>query len=161
MPLHAEKRLLPYSCEQLFDLVVGIEKYPEFLPWCLAARIRSRRDNVIIADLVIGFRMFRERFTSEVTIERPRRIDVSYTEGPLRYLHNHWSFEATSEGHCLIDFHVDFAFRSALLERLIGVVFHEAVRRMVDAFEGRAKALYGPPLPVPRALTPQRAPGEG
>src|SRR6266446_8869643 len=143
MPTHAEKRVLPYTAEQLFDLVADVERYPEFLPWCVGARIRERRDDLVVADLLIGFRMFRERFTSRVTLDRPRRVDVAYSDGPFRYLANHWIFEPV-EGGCRIDFFVDFEFRSAILQKLIGVLFNEAVRRMVAAFEARAKALYGP-----------------
>ncbi len=143
MPRHTETRVLPYTPEQLFALVVDIERYPEFLPWCVAARIRERKPNLIIADLVIGFRMFRERFTSRVTLDPPDRIDVAYAEGPFRYLRNHWSF-AKAEGGCLVDFFVDFEFSSRILQKLIGVFFTEAVRRMVGAFERRARELYGP-----------------
>jgi coenzyme Q-binding protein COQ10 len=143
MPTHAEQRVLPYTAEQLFDLVADVERYPEFLPWCMGARIRERRDNLIVADLLIGFRMFRERFTSKVTLDRPRRVDVAYSDGPFRYLANHWIFEPV-EGGCRIDFFVDFEFRSAILQKLIGVLFNEAVRRMVAAFEARARTLYGP-----------------
>ena len=153
MPTHAEKRLLPYSQEQLFELVADIDRYPEFLPWCVATRIRSRTGKIVIADLVIGFKMFRERFTSEVTLARPDRIDVRYTHGPLRYLNNHWIFRPADDGQCVIDFYVDFEFRSYLLQKMIGVVFHEAVRRMVDSFERRAGALYG------TDLTPRVQPG--
>ncbi len=145
MPTHAEKRVLGYSPKQLFDLVADIERYPEFLPWCLNARIRRRENNVVIADLVIGFKVFRERFTSKVALQPERsRIDVTYTEGPFRYLNNHWVFEDHPEG-CAIDFYVDFEFHSRLLQKAIQPLFSEAVRRMVAAFEGRARALYGPP----------------
>ena len=144
MPTHAEKRVLSYTPEQLFALVADIERYPEFLPWCLAARVKERRADLIVADLVIGFRMFRERFTSRVRLDPPRRIDVAYTEGPFRYLDNHWVFEP-SPGGCRIDFFVDFEFKSRILQRLIEVLFSEAVRRMVTAFEHRAEALYGRP----------------
>ncbi|MGH6933552.1 MAG: type II toxin-antitoxin system RatA family toxin [Dongiaceae bacterium] len=144
MPTHAEKRAMPYRPEQMFDLVADIERYPEFLPWCVAARIRERRDDVVVADLVIGFKMIRERFTSRVHLDRPGlRIDVTYTDGPFRRLNNHWIFEPADGGGCLIDFYVDFEFRSQLLQRLIGALFNEAVRRMVQAFEGRARRLYG------------------
>jgi coenzyme Q-binding protein COQ10 len=143
MPTHAEKKVLPYTPEQLFDLVADVERYPEFLPWAVAARIRSREGNVVTADLVIGFKMFRERFTSRVVLDRARRIDVSYTEGPFKYLDNHWLFEPMQGGGTCIDFFVDFEFRSAILQRLIGMLFNEAVRRMVHAFETRARQLYG------------------
>lgn len=129
----------------MFDLVADIESYPEFLPWCVGARIRKRQGNLIVADLVIGFKMFRERFTSEVTLnEADCRIDVRYTQGPFKYLNNHWIFENHPEG-CAIDFYVDFEFKSRLLQRVIQTLFHEAVRRMVAAFEARARALYGEP----------------
>lgn len=142
---HAEKRVLPYSAEQLFDLVADIERYPEFLPWCIGARIRSRSENVIVADLIIGFKGIREKFTSEVTLNRPElRIDVKYREGPFRYLNNHWIFNDRSDGSCEIDFFVDFEFRSRILQKIMGVLFNEAVRRMVGAFEARAAQLYGP-----------------
>jgi len=144
MPTHAEKRTLPYRPDQLFDLVAEIERYPEFLPWCRAARIRKREGDVIFADLVIGWKMIRESFTSRVTLQKPGRIDVSYHEGPFKYLNNHWTFEPLPGGGCRIDFYVDFEFRSRVLQKLIGVLFNEAVRRMVHAFEERARALYGP-----------------
>jgi len=145
MPTHAEQRLLPYTQEQLFDLVADVERYPEFLPWCLGARIRERSATVITADLLIGFRMVRERFTSRVVLDRPGRIDVSYTDGPFRYLNNHWDFIARPGGQCLIDFYVDFEFRSRMLQKIIGLLFNEAVKRMVGAFEARARQLYGAP----------------
>lgn len=143
MPTHAEKRVLPYTPRQMFDLVADIESYPEFLPWCVGARIRERKGSVLIADLIIGFKMFRERFTSEVTLnEAEGRIDVRYTDGPFKYLNNHWIFEDHPKG-CAIDFYVDFEFKSRLLQRVIQTLFHEAVRRMVGAFEARARVLYG------------------
>ena len=142
MPTHAEKRILPYQPGQLYDLVADVERYPDFLPWCLAARVTERRDNVLLADLVIGFKMIREGFTSRVTLNpEASRIDVAYTKGPFRHLDNHWIFETHAEG-CLIDFYVDFEFRSRLLKRAISPLFNEAVRRMVGAFEARAEELY-------------------
>jgi coenzyme Q-binding protein COQ10 len=156
MPTHAEKRFLPYRPEQLFELVASVDRYPEFLPWCIAARIRTREAlpgtpprTLITADLVIGFRMVRERFTSRVTLTPPRRIDVSYSEGPFRYLNNHWIFDPVppspehAGGGTMLDFYVDFEFHSKLLQSLMSMLFNEAVKRMVAAFEGRAKQLYG------------------
>jgi coenzyme Q-binding protein COQ10 len=142
MPTHAEKRFLPYTPEQVFDLVADIERYPEFLPWCVGARIRERSDNVILGDLLIGWRMVREKFTSRVTLNRPGRIDVEYAEGPFKYLKNHWLLER-QPGGCLVDFYVDFEFRSRMLQSVFGALFNEAVKRMVSAFEKRAKELYG------------------
>jgi coenzyme Q-binding protein COQ10 len=153
MPTHAEQRLLPYSAEQLFDLVADVERYPEFLPWCLGARVRTREANIITADLLIGFKMVRERFTSRVVLDRPGNLHVSYTEGPFRYLNNHWRFLPRPEGGCIIDFYVDFEFRSRVLQKIIGVLFNEAVRRMVGAFEARARQLYGAADAGPAAMT--------
>lgn len=144
MANHAERRALPYTPEQMYALVADVERYPEFLPWCRAARITSRDGNIIYADLVIGFKMFRERFTSKVTLNEPDSIHVDYIKGPMHHLNNHWLFEPHEQG-CVIDFYVDFAFRSVILDRVIGVLFHEAARRMVSAFETRAKKLYGSP----------------
>ena len=143
MPTHAEQRILPYTPEQLFDLVADVARYPEFLPWCVASRIRSRDGDVFFADLVIGFKMVRERFTSKVTLSAPERIDVTYTEGPFHHLNNHWIFKPAPGGGTQLDFYVDFEFRSKLLQTLIGALFNEAVRMMVSAFEKRAGQLYG------------------
>ncbi len=142
MPTHAEERHLPFSQQQLFDLVADIERYPEFLPWCAACRVTKHEGRLIEADLLIGFKMVRERFTSRVTLSAPDRIDVEYLDGPFRYLNNHWVFKPTEDG-CVIDFYIDFEFRSRLLQRLMGPLFNEAVRRMVSAFDSRARALYG------------------
>ena len=154
MPTHAEQRVLPYTREQLFDLVADVERYPEFLPWCVAARVRRREPTLVVADLVIGFKMVRERFTSRVVLDPPERIDVSYAEGPFRYLNNHWLFEALPDGNTRIDFFVDFEFRSRVLQKIIEVLFNEAVRRMVAAFETRARQLYGGPQAAGDAVKP-------
>lgn len=145
MPTHAEKRVLPFSPEQMFDLVADVERYPEFLPWCVAARVRDHDGNAFIADMVIGFKMFRERFTTKDVLDRPRRIDVTYFEGPFKHLNNHWVFESDGAGGCRIDFYIDFEFHSRLLQRVIGALFNEAVRILVSSFEKRAIALYGRP----------------
>lgn len=144
MPTHAEQRFLPYAPEKLYDLVADIERYPEFLPWCVGARLLKRDGNVIHADLMIGFKMIRETFTSKVTLGAPDRIDVDYQKGPFRHLKNHWVFNPHPDG-CLIDFYIDFEFRSRILRNLIEPLFNEAVRRMVSAFEARARAVYGEP----------------
>ena len=145
MPTHAEKRVLPFTPEQLFDVVADIEKYPEFLPWCLATRIRRREGKVVHADMAIGFKMFRERFTTRDVLDPPRRIDVSYHDGPFKHLNNHWIFEPHGDGHCELDFYIDFEFHSRMFQKMMGMVFNEAVRIMVSAFEKRARAIYGSP----------------
>lgn len=145
MPTHAEKRVIPFTPEQLFAVVADIEKYPEFLPWCIATRIRRREGKVVHADMVIGFKMFRERFTTRDVLDPPRRIDVSYHDGPFKYLNNHWIFEPHGDGHCELDFYIDFEFHSRLFQKMVGVIFNEAVRIMVTAFEKRAREIYGSP----------------
>jgi coenzyme Q-binding protein COQ10 len=152
MPTYADRKLVGYRPEQLFDLVADVERYPEFLPWCVGARIRSRTPVELHADLTIGFGPFRETFGSKVLLERPRLIRVSYERGPFKYLNNQWVFIAHEDG-VQVDFWVDFEFRNVLLQKAIGVVFNEAVRLMVGAFVKRARDVYGPPfdaVPVPR-----------
>ena len=143
MPRHSETRHLPYTPEQLFDLVADVASYDEFLPWVVAVRIRSSSETETIADLIVGFSAFKERFTSKVVKERPERICVDYVEGPLKYLHNEWKFERAADGGTNVHFSVDFAFNSRLFETLAGQMFDRALRRMTGAFEQRAAALYG------------------
>jgi coenzyme Q-binding protein COQ10 len=143
MPRHTEKRHLPYTPEQLFDLVADVANYDKFLPWVVAVRIRSSSEEETVADLVVGFSAFKERFTSRVVKERPNKICVDYIEGPLKYLHNEWTFEPAEDGGTNLCFSVDFAFRSRLFESLAGQMFDRALRRMTGAFEQRAAALYG------------------
>ena len=150
MPTHAETRVVPYSADEMYALIADVARYPEFLPWCAAARIRDTRTNpdgtgVMDADLVISFKVYRERFGSRVSFyPAERRIDVEYLDGPFRHMQNRWRFHPKGERSCEVDFFVDFEFRSALLQRLIGLVFHEAMLRVVRAFERRAAVLYGP-----------------
>lgn len=144
MPTHAERQVVPYSPEQLFDLVADVGKYPQFLPWCVAARVRHNTGTELVADLTIGFGPFRESFTSRVTLDRPNRVTVKYENGPFRYLNNQWDFFPRGSG-TEVAFFVDFEFRSRILQAAIGVVFNEAVRRMVNAFRKRARDVYGPP----------------
>lgn len=138
MPTHAEKRYLPHAPADLYALVADIEKYPEFLPWCIALRVRKRTETMLTADMVIGFKLFRDSFTTRVTLAPSHRIDVEYLNGPFKYLNNHWIFADGEDGGCVIDFYVDFEFRSRLLQKAIGIVFNEAVTKMIDAFETRA-----------------------
>ncbi len=146
---YTERKLVPYAAKQLFDLVADVGKYPSFLPWCVGARVRSRTDDELVADLTIGFGPFRESFTSRVSLQHPNAtgfcaIQVKYENGPFKFLHNQWKFTPDAQG-CVVDFHVDFEFRSFILQKAIGAVFTEAVRMMVAAFLKRARAVYGPP----------------
>ncbi len=148
MPSHSEIKELPYTANQMYALVADVGKYPEFLPWTAAARIRSDVDKgdhrIMDADLVISFKVFRERFTSRVVLwPQARKIDTEYLDGPFKYMKSNWAFEDTEQG-CKVHFHVDFEFKNAILQKIIGVVFNEAMLRVVRAFETRAKDLYGP-----------------
>ena len=142
MPRHSETRFLPYTPDQLFDLVADVGSYDEFLPWVSAVRIRSNNEREMLADLIVGFNAFKDRFTSRVTKERPGHICVDYVEGPLKYLKNEWHFEPAPQG-TNVHFSVDFAFKSRIFEALAGQMFDRALRRMTGAFEQRAQQLYG------------------
>jgi len=144
MPRHAETRTLPYSPDQLFDLVADVGRYHEFLPWVSAVRIRSNSETEMVADLVVGFKALREKFTSRVAKHRPDSITVDYVDGPLKHLRNDWRFRPDGKGGTIVDFAVDFAFKNRLFEMLAGQVFDKALRKMTDAFETRASALYDP-----------------
>ncbi len=155
MPTHAEHKVLPYSPEQMFDLVADVGKYPTFLPWCAGARVKSHTDTQLVADLTIGFGPFRESFTSRVELDRPRQVQVKYENGPFRYLNNQWTFEPNPKG-CNVKFYVDFEFKSRVLQAAIGVVFNNAVKLMVNAFLKRAREVYGAPSAT-LAVTPPAA----
>lgn len=154
MPEHRETRTLPYTPAQIFALVADVERYPEFLPWCVACRIAARPSPTeFTADLAVGFKMVREQFTSRVSLTPYEHIRVIYIKGPFQHLENEWRFAPAPGGGTRIEFFLSFEFRSALLQTLIGALFEEAVRRMVAAFETRAKKLYGAPA-AGRTLTP-------
>ena len=146
MPEHKENRVVVYSAKQMYDLVADVESYPEFLPWCAAARINSvisdSPKEVISADLVISFKVFRERFCSEVKLNQNElSIQTKYLDGPFKYMNSTWNFNDCPEG-CIVNFFVDFEFKNKILQSIIGIVFKEAMQRVVRAFEERAKELY-------------------
>lgn len=143
MPHIVETRVLPWSAQQMFDLVADVGRYAEFLPWVVATRIRSDNETVMVADMLVGFSALREKFTSRVHKERPRAIRVEYIEGPLKRLENDWTFTPNADGGCTVGFCVDFTFRNAIFEKLAGQYLDSAFRKMVGAFEKRAEQLYG------------------
>ena len=143
MPGIREHRTVPYSAAQMFDLVADVARYREFLPWVVATRVRANSETEMVADMVVGFKNLRESFTSRVLKSRPGRIEVIYVDGPLRDLDNVWQFADLPEGGCRIDFDVQFSFRNRVFEALAGQYFDRAFRKMVEAFENRAHALYG------------------
>jgi coenzyme Q-binding protein COQ10 len=148
MTTHSETRTLPYTAQQMYDLVADVPSYPEFLPWTAAARVRARRragETVIMdADLVVSFKVFRERFGSRVTLwPADRRIETEYLDGPFKRMLSTWAFRDLPEGGCEVRFFVDFEFRNRLLQGAAGMFFHEAMLQIVRAFERRAEALHG------------------
>lgn len=143
MPGIRDSRELPYTPEQMYDLVADVGRYAEFLPWVIATRVRSDSEIEMVADMVVGFNALRERFTSRVEKHRPDFLRVHYVDGPLRDLDNQWRFTPVGEASCRVDFCVDFAFKSRVFEALAGQYFDRAFRRMVEAFEVRAAVLYG------------------
>ena len=142
MPRHHEVRALPYTPDQMYELVADVGSYDKFLPWVSAVRIRSDSESEMVADLMVGFKALREKFTSKVTKQRPNAIHVDYIDGPLRYLRNDWKFASDGKGGTLVDFAIDFEFKSRLFEMVAGQVFDRALRTMIGAFEARAAKLY-------------------
>lgn len=149
MPHHHETRPLPHTARQMYDLVADVARYPEFLPWNAAARIRSLTPmgdgrSVMEADLIISFKVFREKFASRVVLDPDRlRIETEYLDGPFRHMRSTWDFRDRAQAGCEVEFLVDFEMRNAILQKVVGVVFHEAMLRIVRAFEQRAARLYG------------------
>lgn len=143
MPGIRETRRLPYSAEQMFELVADVGRYGEFLPWVVATRVRSNSETEMVADMVVGFKSLRESFTSRVAKDRPHTIKVHYVDGPLSDLDNVWTFRAVDAHTCEIDFLVEFTFKNRLFEKIAGQYFDKAFRKMVEAFERRAEQLYG------------------
>jgi coenzyme Q-binding protein COQ10 len=142
---HIEQKLLPYTPEQMFALVADVDSYDQFVPWCIASRINKRESaSVFYADLVVGYKLFRERFSSKVIIDAPNEITIEYLKGPLKNLKNRWQFIRQPDNACLIDFSVEFEFSNIALQKLANMFFNEVVKRMVGAFEERAVNLYGP-----------------
>lgn len=143
MPQHTETRILPYTPQQVFDLVLDVAAYPRFLPWCQGSRIYDRTGDAFTADVLIGYKMIREKYTSRVHHRAPEQVRVEYLSGPFQHLQNTWDFVALPDGTCEVRFLIDFEFRNPVLRRLASAVFFEVVRRMVGAFETRAHQLYG------------------
>ncbi len=143
MPQHSETRPLPYSAAQMYGLVTDVSRYGDFLPWVSAVRVRSNSETEMLADLIVGFKGIRETFSSRVVKKRPTLVEVDYIDGPLKHLKNRWTFEDQPGGGCIVGFSVDFAFKSRIFETIAGQVFERALKKMTDAFVGRADALYG------------------
>ena len=142
MPRHEEQKVLPYPPEFIFDIVADVRKYPDFLPWCVASRVFREKPNDFHADVVIGFKVFRETWTSRVHLDKPNAVLVDYIKGPMKHLHNEWRFTPHADG-TLVDFVLDFEFENPIMQKVAGALFEEAVHRMVGAFEKRAAELAG------------------
>jgi coenzyme Q-binding protein COQ10 len=142
MPHHHERKALPFSAAQMYDLVTDVSRYHEFLPWVAAVRVRSDNDDEMLADMVVGFKALKETFSSRVLKTPKSKVVVDYLDGPMRHLHNQWLFEQTDTG-CIVDFTVDFSFSNRIFEALAGQYFSTAIRKMTDAFVQRAEVLYG------------------
>ncbi len=143
VPKHSESRALPFSADQMYDLVTDVARYSEFLPWVSGVRVRSDSESEMIADVIVGFKAIKENFTSRVFKDRPSHVHVDYLDGPLKYLSNDWRFHAARDGGCVVEFAVDFAFKNRVFEAVAGQYFDKALRKMTDAFVARAVVLYG------------------
>jgi len=143
MKKHIERKVLPYTQQQMFDLVADVGGYQDFAPWCVASRVtRQESDSVFYADLVVGYKFFRERFSSKVILDGPSGLHIEYQKGPLKHLSNYWVFEDNGDGSCTIDFSVEFEFQNSMLQGMAQMFFQEIIKRMVGAFEERAAELY-------------------
>lgn len=142
MPKHCKTIELPYSAQQIFDVVADVESYPLFLPWCLDLRITKREQDAILADLTVGYKFIRDSFSSRVCLNPAKSIEIEYLNGPMKNLENRWSFKDI-DGGCEVDFFIDFEFKSAVFEKIAGAFLEKGILRMTDAFKDRAKQLYG------------------
>ncbi|MCO6390663.1 type II toxin-antitoxin system RatA family toxin [Aliihoeflea aestuarii] len=147
MPQFETKRVVKHSPEQMFALVADVERYPEFLPMCEALSVRSRKERgdmtLLVADMTVGYKALRETFTSNVVLKpKENAIDVSYVDGPFRYLDNQWRFEALPDGGTTINFFIDYEFKSRILGAMMGTMFDRAFRMFAEAFEKRADKVY-------------------
>ncbi len=150
MPQFSTERRVPYSAEQMFDLVADVEKYPEFLPLCESLSVRTRKERegktVLVAEMSVGYKAIREIFTTQVFLNPPEKvIETKYVDGPFRYLSNRWTFTPTAGGGCAIGFFIDYEFKSRVLSALMGAMFDRAFRKFAEAFEKRAGLIYGAP----------------
>jgi coenzyme Q-binding protein COQ10 len=149
MPRFSSKRRVLHSATEMFDLVADVERYPEFVPLCQSLKIRQRTPKsdgteIIVADMTVSFRLVREAFTSEVTLDRPNlKIAVRYLRGPFSNLENRWTFEPKGEGVCDVGFFIAYEFKSRMLALLMGAMFDAAFARFSAAFEKRADVVYG------------------
>ena len=143
MPSHHERRDLQHSAKQMYDLVADVRRYPEFLPWVSAIRVRKDYETEMLADMIVGFKSIKETFSSRVVKTPYSSIIVDYLDGPMKHLNNRWSFEDLPTGGCTIEFSVDFTFRNPIFEALAGQFFESALRKMTGAFITRANNLYG------------------
>jgi coenzyme Q-binding protein COQ10 len=154
MPSFRTTRRVGHSPSNMFDLVADVDKYPLFVPLCEALRVSKREEGangraVIVADMTVAYKVFRETFASKVTLDRPNlKILVEYLEGPFSHLENRWTFKDDGKGGCIVEFYIDYAFRSRTLSFLMGSMFDAAFRRFAEAFERRADAVYGRRAPV-------------
>lgn len=141
MPRHSEKRTLPYSPEVFYAIVADVGRYPEFLPWVLDADIIKKTDQGFLADLTVGYKFFQDTYTSEVILTHNERVEIRYIKGPFKHLENYWIFSPSSSNGVTVEFFIDFEFQSSLFQTMIQTVFTEAIKKMITAFEERAKML--------------------
>lgn len=149
MPQFATKRRVKHSASDMFDLVADVEKYPDFVPLCDGMKVRSRTDKddgvtVMVAAMTVAYKMIRQTFTSRATVDKPNlKILVEYLDGPFSRMQNRWTFTATGQNTCEIEFFIDYEFKSRTFGMLMGAVFDSVFRRMAAAFEKRADEIYG------------------
>lgn len=140
--MYQETRIVPFAADIMYHVVSDVERYPEFLPWVLGLRVKSRSDSIVIAEMMVGYKGFREKYTSRIALDPAAcTVDVTQAEGPFRKLENHWRFVTVTPDSCEVHFAIDFEFRNRLLGAVAGAAFEKALLRMTEAFEARAAAL--------------------
>ncbi len=145
MSAYTERQHLPYPAPHLFDLVANVERYPEFMPWVIEARIRHRKDRTIVVGMTVGFGPLRKRFLTIADLDRPHRIDIRSGDSTFEHFAQSWTFEPAAEGSTNVEYHVVFEFRSRMLQTLMGASFSDQAIATMSAFKRRAHRLYGGP----------------
>jgi coenzyme Q-binding protein COQ10 len=149
---HVERHHSRYTPEQLFDLVADVERYPDFLPWVIAARVYGRKDATLLVEMTMGTSFLHKRFTATAVLDRPHRVDVSSNDPAFERFEHIWTFAPAAEGGTNVEYRVDFRLRSHLLQALIGMSFADRAKEMVRAYMVRARRVYGAPQSAPSRI---------
>ncbi|MEO0348378.1 MAG: type II toxin-antitoxin system RatA family toxin [Pseudomonadota bacterium] len=147
MPQHQQTKILPYTLTQIYQLIIDVDNYSKFLPWCSASKITEQHDDYFLAELVIKFKVLNEKYVSHITPNPPAannaKIIVRQHQGPFAYLSHNWHLTAISDEKCKVNIDIEFSFKSVILNKIAGALFGKTLSKMINAFEDRARELYG------------------